>query len=254
MSKTSVKKVVVSSNVIEVYEYEKHCWYEFKGQGGRLPKGEGESERIEENRKLTTRRAREKIRRLALCNFDAETSRFLTLTFRDGSVDDVTNVEQCNKEFKKFIQRLKYNYGDFKYIAVIEFQDKNKRGAVHYHIMYDLPYIKRSKLIELWGNGSVDIRKMYHVDNLGAYLTSYMLKDIGDHRLRGKKCYLTSKNLDKPILLRGQEILDVERIYQLDKKEIVFTNSYESEHHGLITYKEYNIKRATNTLLDIDIV
>ena len=151
MSKTSVKKVVVSSNVIEVYEYENPCWYEFKGQGGRVT-GEYQSDRVEENRKLTTRRAREKIRRLALCNFD-NCSKFITLTFRDGAVQDVTSVEQCNIQFKKFIRRLKEVKGfkDLKYIAVIEFQDKNGRGAVHYHMICDIPYVKQKELVELWG-------------------------------------------------------------------------------------------------------
>ncbi|GAI10009.1 unnamed protein product, partial [marine sediment metagenome] len=43
-------------------------------------------------------------------------------------------MDITNREFKKFIQRLRYQYGDFKYMAVIEFQD---RGAIHYHMISD---------------------------------------------------------------------------------------------------------------------
>lgn len=64
----------------------------------------------------------------------------------------------------KFIQRLKYKFGkDIKYLAVIEFQ---QRGAVHYHVLSDIPYIKQDELQDLWGQGFVFINAISHVDNI----------------------------------------------------------------------------------------
>jgi hypothetical protein len=59
---------------------------------------------------------------------------FTTLTFREN----LHNIKEANYEFLKFIKRVKYKFGDFKYLAVIEFQD---RGAIHYHMISDFRYI-----------------------------------------------------------------------------------------------------------------
>ncbi|MGM9458151.1 rolling circle replication-associated protein, partial [Lacticaseibacillus rhamnosus] len=75
------------------------------------------------------------VRRLVLANFDAG-SKFVTFTF----AENVKDIDQANREWKKFVQRLRRRYGDFKYLSVIEFQ---KRGAVHYHMISDLPYVKK---------------------------------------------------------------------------------------------------------------
>jgi len=58
-------------------------------------------------------------------------------------------------------------------LAVIQFQD---RGAIHYHMMSDLPYIPKAKLSKIWGNGFIKINDITNVDNVGAYLIGYMNK------------------------------------------------------------------------------
>src|SRR5690554_214651 len=62
----------------------------------------------------------------------------LTLTFKEN----MTDYDTADKEFMKFIQRLKYKYGDFEYISVKELQE---RGAIHYHVILFL----YSKLINM---------------------------------------------------------------------------------------------------------
>jgi hypothetical protein len=246
----SMAKVIVSGNIVEIYEYENPVWLRAK-KGGRMT--DGEKEKMKEagiengrdmkNRKFGTRKARNMLRRLALSNFD-ERSKFLTLTFADGSIKDITNIDLTNKEFKKFVQRLRRRFGDFKYIAVIEFQDKNGRGAVHYHMMSDLPYIKKDELRELWGQGFVRINDIRHVDNVGAYMVKYMLKDINDERLLGKKSYLTSKNLIRPIELHSYEAYEIIQSMKDKQKKETYADTYESEYCGQIIYKEYNMKRS----------
>lgn len=185
------------------------------------------------------------LRRLINANFDIH-AKFLTLTHKEN----ITDVDMANRNFRKFIQRLRHKYGDFKYAAVIEFQ---ARGAVHYHMIADLPYITKSELAEIWGHGFVRINDIKDknggsgVDNVGAYVTAYMTKDQSDPRLHGRKMYFTSKNLIRSRTYRSWEALEIIESNQLEQKKEVFTSSYESEYQGNITYKEYNPKRLPKT-------
>lgn len=248
--KRSKVKVIVSNHVVEVFEYSegvrvgprpKSDQYNIDFETGEILEKEKKSSNAQEVKRNNARRARNEARRLVLANFD-NGSKFITLTFRDGSVNDVRDVRECNAAFEKFIKRLRKRYSDFKYLKVIEFQDTNNRGAVHYHFLSTLPYVPFEKLAELWGLGYIGINRIEHVDNVGAYVTSYMLKDFDDPRLRGEKAYSTSKNLIRPIVLHGADAQEIIDNYLQDKKE-VFANSYESEYQGEITYKEYNLQR-----------
>lgn len=232
MAQKSDIKIIANGHVIEVYRYEKPTISGYRGNGGRTKEA---SQRAEEHRKNSSKATRNRVRRQVLANFD-ERSKFITLTYRDN----VTDLEVTNRDFKRFIQKLRYKYKQFKYLAVIEFQE---RGAVHYHMISDLPYIENSKLAEIWGHGFVKINDIRHVDNVGAYMCKYMLKNVQDERLKGNKAYLSSRGLDKEIVYRGDDAQRVLKALEIDKKKKVFANSYESEHNGLIEYEEYNMKR-----------
>lgn len=199
-------------------------------------------ERKEEAKRTNARRSKMELRRLVLSNFENR-DKFLTLTFRDGAVSDVTNVDECNKAFDTFLKRLRRAYKDVKFCRVIEFQDGNGRGAVHYHCILKMPFVPYEKLGEMWGNGFVGINAIEHVDNVGAYIQKYMAKDFDDPRLAGKKAYTTSQNVTKPIVVYGSE---ADRLYEkfLSDKLATFTNSYESEWQGEVRYEEYNENRG----------
>ncbi|MFD0591158.1 hypothetical protein ACFQZE_24470 [Paenibacillus sp. GCM10027627] len=254
-------KVIVCGPVVEKYEYtvpvqtgKKTIIFDPETgevlNGGRTKQVElnpetGEIVKIDrkpEAKRTNARRSKMNLRRLVLANF-SNMDKFVTLTFRDGTVQDVTNVLECNKEFDKFLKRLRREYGDFKYCRVVEFQDANNRGAIHYHCILTLPYVPYEKLGHLWRNGFVGINAIDKVDNVGAYIQKYMTKDFNDDRLAGKKAFSTSQNLDKPIILHGREAYQLAEKY-LEDKEKVFANSYDSEHHGLISYSEYNMNRG----------
>ncbi|MBC8389847.1 MAG: protein Rep, partial [Actinobacteria bacterium] len=150
-------------------------------------------------------------------------------------------------EFKKFIKRLKYKYGDFKYLAVVEFQ---KRGAIHYHMLSDFSYIEQADLEKIWSNGFVWIRDLITankgkpVDNVGAYIVKYMNKNIIDKRLMGKKAYFTSKNLKRPeIIYEDMSLIDCFKKYNFDMDNLVFNNSFPSKENGMVLYFEFNKKR-----------
>lgn len=239
----SVKtKVIISGGVIEVYDYEKPVMKGYKSNGGRDK--EANEEGKEKNRKDSLRRARQEVRRIVNANVGAYgeqlTAKFITLTFGDN----VTDLDKANYELKKFIQRLNYLvYGtkvaNLRYTAVPEFQ---KRGAVHYHVViYNLPYIKADVIEKVWGNGFIKINKIDDVDNVGAYICKYMVKDLDDERLRGRKCYFNSRGLFKPVVIEDEK--KTETIKQsLPDELMTVSKQYENEHLGKISYRQYNLK------------
>lgn len=226
-----------------------------------LNKKKEKHDRKAERRAQTLRDARNRCRRYAIANFTPSDC-FITLTY----AEHITNVEEADKHFKAFIRKFKkYTGQTVKYLAVREF---TKKGRVHFHLVTDwkhpAEYVDNEEYIKtlerevgekVWGRGFVDIKPMnkaksnnkkYNnkpVDNIGAYLTKYMTKELDDSRLQGHKIYLNSKGLEKPLEYTGEEAEAIIQAYKLDIKKEVFTNSYESEYLGKITYKEYNLNR-----------
>jgi len=251
-------KVVASGHILELYEFGGlGVWVDFASLGGR--KSDDDEEYIEEvtehaevNRLRACKAARLRVIRLANANFGEGGSKFVTLTFRDGAVADLTDVQACNKAFKDFILRLRFHHGDFKYLAVVEFQDGKGRGAVHYHMMATLPYIKAKELADLWGHGYVKINRISHVDNVGAYIAKYMLKNVVDTRLKGQKAYLGSRNLDKPTTLRDDAARAALAIYKCGtvvQPSYSLTYTLPPEAGGVdVTYIQFNLKRLSGQL------
>ena len=238
-----LKKYVITGHILEVYSYD----YYIHGKGGfsGTDKGQAEIENALKNYANTNQRRRDKIRRLACTNFNNKYDKFLTLTFAENK----TNIEECNLLFKNFIKRLKYKYNllCLKYLAVIEFQE---RGAVHYHVLLNIPYIPHKELQELWGNGFVFVNAISHVDNLGAYILKYMTKDNNDTRLMGKKAYLTSRNLKQEETIVNHDLRDFDKLeskiiqkYNLNDLKAVYEANYDTEMLGNCTYKQYNLER-----------
>jgi len=233
------KKAVLSGNIIEFYEYEKDIFFGFecrneKGRGSNMPnKSEDDKKRYREQ---VLNRSRRDIRRLVNSNIEIN-SKFLTLTF----ADNVSDLRVSNYEFKKFRQRLEDNLGiKLQYLAVPEFQ---KRGAVHYHvIIFNFPYVKNKQLQEIWGNGFVKINKIDSVDNVGAYVCKYLHKDLDDDRLKGKKCYFTSRGLRKPIEIKEKEQV-MELQSNLPAEKLTYTSEFRSDELGKITYSQYNLNK-----------
>jgi hypothetical protein len=234
-------KITYSGGIIEVNEYEK---LNIRGNGGRQSQDGIYSE---ENYTQRQRIRRNRIRQLICENFD-NTSKFVTLTFRNTEKYDIKNVIECNREFTLFVKRMKRKQPDFKYIAVIEFQDKNKRGAVHYHMICNSPYLPAAELERIWGNGFVKINAIDKVDNLGAYVIKYMTVDTDDARLCGLKAYNHSCGLSEPVELCSWKSSDEyavrDELKRLEKETPSYGGkTYESEHAGKIKYTQYNMNR-----------
>lgn len=248
---------------------------------GRQNQGETTAEQQEENRYKVMIRAKNNIKDIVNANayswrskgYKTIRPKFLTLTFKDN----IKDLKQANTEYKKFIQRLnRYikkeidsNYIGVQYVTVVEFQ---KRGAIHYHVLlFNMPFIEWGIILEKWGLGTAwiagfkdkfnkEVSLVYdekkdcfmanksEVHNIGAYMTKtmeYMAKSFDDDRLKGEKCYFTSRNLKKPIILNDvlKNKKQIEQLVSaLSEKNLVFSNAYMNEHIGMCQYNEYNIK------------
>ena len=240
------KKLSVCGNVVYKVEYMHDVFYGFKGESLRTMEM---GKNIEKNRHDGVVKARRNIMMYAQNNFNAAYDKFITLTFKEN----ITDLKIANNLFKKFIQRLRYKIRkDFKYLAVIEFQ---KRGAVHYHMLSNMDYIKKDELSKIWKNGFIKINRIKHVDDLGAYLIAYIgkntkkkNKDKDFDLLKRNKSYLRSNNLKKPEWLIGADCEDKEKELNLSNKEICYNKIYPrpigDDEVSLVTFTQYKIKSS----------
>lgn len=241
VNKPYFSKLIISGFNLTYVEYEQPFFKGFVSacrKSGRGTSRELTAEEKKINRQKNIARARTNIKNLV--NANPSLRKFFTITFSDN----VTDLKYANNEFTKYIKRLKrLCKTDFKYVAVVEFQ---KRGAIHYHLLCNLPFVPQKKLLELWGLGSVDIRKVDKIQNLGSYMVKYMSKDIDDLRLEGEKRYFRSRNLKKPKVLYAQKQIE----YVLDNIApiSVFTQDYETEHFGKIKYTYFVVDSYINPL------
>lgn len=115
---------------------------------------------------------------------------WVTLTFGENKVFDASELYDI---FKNFIKRLRYYLKPLKvdYICVPE---PHEKGDWHIHLLLKADgnlYVPNKKLSELWGHGFVKVNRMKDIDNLGAYLSAYLIdiKD-GEETKKGARLYL----------------------------------------------------------------
>lgn len=252
-------KAIVSGGVYEFYLYDDTMFrgyernqkisapdilYDSEGNAVRLDGETGELiPKGLSSRGRSNIRARNNLRRLALSNFNNR-SKFITLTFRENMED----LAEANKLFKAFMRKLKKVQSDLKYLAVIEFQE---RGAIHYHLLSNLKYVRVEKIRAMWrsvvGEGNIDLQRIDKVDNIGAYVIKYMTKEDADPRLIGKKMYQTSKGLERPKELIGEQAQYLWEQMQKEKRKKVYSSSYENKQtQNKIHYEEYNLLRLAS--------
>lgn len=157
---------------------------------------------------------------------------FLTLTYRDY----IKDVTKAKKDLRNFVSRYKQQTGiSLAYIGVIEFQDKNRDGVIHFHLLiFNSEYIyknddaknktrRRSKFSftweGLWSHGFVNVKSVNntgtdakgksHTSGVARYLSKYMTKSLmSDTRLRGHQFYIRSRNLYSPSKIYAKITID----------------------------------------------
>ena len=191
-------------------------------------------------------RSKLQCQRLAKCNSSIWET-FITLTFEEN----ITDIKLANKEFNKFVSKIRRIYKDFKYICVPEFQ---KRGAIHYHLLTNIS-TENDKLIykqednkkflhvKYWNNGFTKVDKIKNdIKKIIGYISKYMTKDV-DNRLFSKHRYFYSYNLNKPQIsyldLTNKKHCDF-LLKILKDKNLIYTNTYTNEfYEEEIIFNEY---------------
>lgn len=252
------RKYIFSGHILEQFTYENN---QFRGFGPKNKKGKNRAGISPElNRANVLSRNKKNI--IRLINSNPDMNKFLTLTYDDN----VEDLDKSNLDFKNFIKRVNYSVfgtkkSKLKYLAVIEFQD---RGAIHYHVVCNLPFVDFNDLSKLWGHGFIFINRIKNsnnddisidCDNIGAYISKYMTKDNDDPRLKERKSYLFSRNLERPseFIVNCDEVDYIEKQYNLPEPvNAYFSNkadysySYSSEYSGSVIVNQYNLKRRFN--------
>jgi len=224
------EKIVVSGKSVEITKSRKPSWAGYtanreKSEPRQLNVFE-EQARKELCKKKAYNRAKTKIKRLV--NSNTEWNKFFTLTFKDN----ITDIASANAMFSQFIKRLKYYFTDFTYLAVPE---RQKRGAVHYHLICNLGYVDFNWLRELWGYGPIELADIRAVKKTGAYISKYLTKSASEFN---KKSFFCSRNISKPIELIGFRA-DTFKQKFLTGVEPIFTKQFYSEWTGIVDYAEY---------------
>lgn len=233
MIRKTYEKIIVCGQFIEKYTYEIPFFWGFQmKQIARVVNLENK-----ERSDISLIRARQQLYRIIQSNInDSQKYKnlFVTFTFKEN----VTDIKKANYEFKKFIQRFYTKYGKYKYITVIEFQ---KRGAVHYHtLFFNVPYIKdlHLKINKIWGKGMTNVKPIYKIKNISAYVSKYIRKGFFDKRLATNKAYFCSRTCTYPQEYRHKE--DIDRY--LEKNILKLSeSSYPSNKHGQINKILYKI-------------
>ena len=209
---------------------------------------EQEVKQIEQEKEQTQkavssiRRTRTKLRRLI--NANTGLNKFITLTF----AKNITDIKEAHGLFDHFIKRMVRRYENFKYLAVIEFQ---KRGAVHYHLLCNLPFVEHKKIAQIWRQGMITINRVDRVKNLGAYFCKYLGKDMTDKRMFGKKKFFRSQTLNEPIKLTGYEARQwyAKFVAHLEPN---FKAQFKSEYLGKIDYSTFTLSPILNIVAETE--
>ena len=210
-------KIISYGNTLEVYEYEKDV-VTYRGRVGKRNReaearneslgADGENTLSEGQlgkRQDNARRASMAFRRIVASNLGGLTRPLLvTLTYGEN----FTDLAEAYRHYSSFVQSLRHKYGKaFRYVCVPEFQ---KRGAVHFHALFwglseevFLLERKTRTIARLWGWGYVFMKETDGDEKLSFYLSKYMAKAFIDPRLKNQKCYVTSRNIERPNVMKG---------------------------------------------------
>ena len=149
--------------------------------------GKGESKNLKINQVRAARRARTRMRQLAL---GAHCDHLLTLTYRENQTD----FEQANNDLSRFIRKVRKALPGWAYVAVPE---KQQRGAWHWHLAVagrqDVNLL-RTCWLAVVGEGNIDVQppkigKQKQRLAIVRYLSKYLTKTFSEdeHELNGHR-------------------------------------------------------------------
>lgn len=249
-----MNKVVDFGNYLEIFQYETNTETVTRGRkeskisvpktdmgvfGAYTPE---RTKQIKEKRRDNSRRAKMAFKRVFYANLhESPPPAFLTLTYSECVKDPTIGY----KDFRLFAKRLKYQTkADIRYICIPEFQDRTKRGAIHFHVILwglspELVTTERKTrfLAKIWGNGYIDIIQTDGSPKLASYMAKYMSKNFIDSRLFSHRSHLYSKNCVRPQIHKNAILAYYFHKYDLDEKNCLQDNSFMSKWLGGSRYR-----------------
>lgn len=256
-------EVKIAGKHVTLKRLSKDKFFNYQVKNPPASASKGQSENTRENFLKSIIRARKRVFDIIACNVNAvpdlrgefQRPKFWTLTF----AENVTDLETANEEFTKFNKRLSWHlYGIrknvLKYICIPEFQ---KRGAVHFHILYfNLPYIEQKKFQKIWGKGFTFVKSVSKKEDIVDF-ASYVAKYINKENSKGednydiylekdmlnKKRYFCSRGLNKPEIYKldiDKELYDSLVVMLQDFHS--FNAEYENEFIGDVQVNSYEVE------------
>lgn len=259
----SYTKTISYSDLLEYYEYEKSITN--NGRGGRTYQGTVRSEHLAQNgtdtictrepeqtkRTDNAHRTAMVFRRLVSANLGQfDKPLLISLTY----AENITDIRRGHEDFNNFARNVRGTYGKhIRYIAVPEFQ---KRGAVHFHALFwglntqELARSERQTRVfaRLWGHGYVDLVATDGDHKIAGYLSKYMAKAFKDKRLSGKKAFVCSRNIRRPVIQKNPLITPyfyggLLGIPDLSTAEVLYEKTFVSQWLGKGRYRLFKIKQ-----------
>lgn len=191
-----IEAITKAGNTIEIERYYT-ARYNKRGQG----RAEKKQPTKEEQKKVNTKQAEKKLRRLLNANFSGNDFH-VVLPYIHKAGEPYRTREEMREDIAKFLRALRKAYKEagteLKYIHVMEIGSK---GARHHHVV--LNHIDTAAICKAWPHARAQI---FPLDKSGQYakLASYLIKytdkhidDESEAGLQGKR-YACSKNLVRP--------------------------------------------------------
>lgn len=222
-----------------------------------LDTGELKNYNHTENRSENTKSVRESIGRLRDLinnNFSGgKNELWITLTFDKNKI---FQPKELLPYFEKFIKRLRYKYNNKK-IDYIYIPEPHEKGDWHIHLLLKSDKqlsIPNKVLAELWGQGFVKVNRLKDIDNVGAYVSAYLINiKEGEETKKGARLYLyptghhiyrASKGIIQPEIIKTT-YKDAQK--EVNAKNLVYEDTVQIEtedgYKNIIHYEQYNFKR-----------
>lgn len=236
MVRQSNIKIIKCGNIFELYEYQIPYIYNLGKVSTSTRDKEEDSPSTVRNDNIA--RTQRKIKRLINSNSFVYGFKpvFITYTF----AKNIKDIKEANRKLKNHHLNLARLVG--RRIRCLTVPELQKRGAIHYHIVYfDLPYIPNIKKVfqKSWGHGFLKIKVLYHVKNIGAYISKYFSKQWASERVIGTKGFFSSSNLFQPEIYRDVAILSKYGNLVKEFSEPFFSNKF-----GTIQYSQFRVSSS----------
>lgn len=231
-------KVITAGNKQQFYNYTKPQYRDYD-----IIRENYEKSKEGQKRQDNLQRTRNKMVLLIDSNVTKYT-KFITLTFAKTTLD----ATESDKAFKHFQKSFKRQFGyALKYVRIMERQlergiKEGNIGSIHYHmVVFNESKIPYKELKAIWKQyGSIDIRLIDDVSNVGRYMAKYLTKYSG---MLNKKGYTSSKNLMHPTIEYLPFNYNPTTPSQFNNSYIVYQPNQQNTSETVCNFTEYHKKQ-----------